>query len=120
MSRHSVLFVAGQEGITLQHADVALSEFRDALLDNSSTNRLRQRGALCDQAAGQLPVPADGRRFSFVQSQALFYEEFERNDIGIAEIVIVPCLAMLTHRSMIALRLGCSVRQSIDKKGCWL
>ncbi|OLP85735.1 hypothetical protein AK812_SmicGene33236 [Symbiodinium microadriaticum] len=34
----------------------------------------------------------------------LFYDEFERNDIGIAEIVIVPCLAMFTHRSMIALK----------------
>lgn len=34
----------------------------------------------------------------------LFYDEFERNDIGIAEIVIVPCLAMFTHRSMIVLK----------------
>ncbi|CAE7765104.1 unnamed protein product [Symbiodinium pilosum] len=34
----------------------------------------------------------------------LYHDEFVENRIGIAEVVIVPCLAMFTHRSMIALK----------------
>ena len=59
------------------------------------------------QVSFQSQLPADV--YLFVQSEVLFYDEFERNDIGVAEIVIVPCLAMFTHRSMIALCLCCSV-----------
>ena len=87
---------------------------RGNLLEPNPNDRLRQCCSFCNWAAIKLKVKLEGLFrasvcFGSRPWEALYYESFVENDIGVAEVVLVPCLAMITHRSMIALQLDRSL-----------